>query len=81
MSKGNLHEEQVEKEEKKQFKKDKYLKDISKEIYKLEEKFVDREMFYKYFGFEMPSKMLAKLIKSNNEHNIKFAALINKDLK
>ena len=59
------------------------MKDISKEIFKLEEKFVDREMFYKYkyFGYEMPSKMLAKLIKSNKEDNIKLVALVKNRLR
>ena len=57
-----------------------YFDRATKEVYRLETQFVNREIFFDYFGYKMPSEMLAKLIKSNKEDNIKLVASIEENL-
>ena len=57
-----------------------YFDRATKEVYRLETQFVNREIFSDYFGYKMPSEMLAKLIKSNKEDNIKLVASIEENL-
>ena len=52
---------------------------FSKELSGLETGYVDREMFYKYFGYKMSSEMASKLVKSNKEENINLVASIQEN--
>ena len=64
-----------------QKKKRKYdLDKSSKELFRLETGYVDREMFYEYFGYKMPNKMASKLVKSNKEENINLVASVQENL-
>ena len=65
----NQAEKQSEKERKK------CLNSATKELYRAE-----AGMFHKYFGYKMPSAMLAELVKSNKDDNINFAASIEENL-
>ena len=56
------------------------LDKFSKELIGVETGYVDREMFYKYFGYKMLTEMASKLVKSNKEDNINLVASIQENL-
>ena len=76
MPKNVSYKNQTEKQSEKERKK--YLNRATKEVYRAEAGFVDRGMFHKYFGYKMPSAMLAELVKSNRDNNINLVASIKK---
>ena len=85
MSKEVLDKNQIEKQAEKQAEeqaevKEKKRKDdlekFSKELNRLETGYVDREVFYEYFGYKMPTEMASKLSSSSMEDNINLVALI-----
>ena len=73
-----LYKNQAEKQSQKERKK--YLNRASKEVYRAEAGLLDRHMFHKYFGYKMPSAMLAELVKSNRDDNINLVASIEENL-
>ena len=56
------------------------LEKFSKELFELETGNLDKDVFYEYFGYKMPSEMASKLVKSNKEDNINLVALIQENL-
>ena len=77
-----LHKNQIEKQSEKQSENErkKYVDRAVKEVYRVEEGFVDRDMFHKYFGYKTPSAIFAKLTKSNRENNISLVVSVEENL-
>ena len=77
-----LHKSQIEKQSEKQSENErkKYVDRAVKEVYRVEEGFVDRDMFHKYFGYKTSSAMFAKLTKSNRENNISLVVSVEENL-
>ena len=77
-----LHKNQIEKQSEKQSENErkKYVDRAVKEVYRVEEGFVDRDMFHKYFGYKTPSAIFSKLTKSNRENNISLVVSVEENL-
>ena len=56
------------------------LRNFSKSLIKLETGYVNKNLFYEYFGYRIPTEMASKLVKSNKEDNTNLVASIQENL-